>query len=172
MTHRPPEVVVPIGAVHSIAATAEVHHPRHVGEVVARPKHALFLILAVNAEGAFGCRCLARATGDGRCQHNASILPRVEHLAGQVDLNPLSRLVCLCKSGSRIRCPYRCAAGKHEHQRRTRSNECSKKSRCPKAAITHIAFVQVNSTGRPTAAAHSTPQRLCCLHAGGRQSAG
>lgn len=64
VTHRPPEVVVPVRAVDGVSFVEE-HHVGHVGQVVAVPSgaaaHPLRLILGIHSEGALHGRVFGRA---------------------------------------------------------------------------------------------------------------
>ena len=48
VAHRVAKVVVPVGAMDGMAPVGEVHHPRHVGQIVSRAGHALRLKLVPN----------------------------------------------------------------------------------------------------------------------------
>ena len=54
VAHRIAKIVVPVGAMDGMAPVSEVHHPRHVGQIVSRPGHALRLKLVENLVRADG----------------------------------------------------------------------------------------------------------------------
>ena len=78
---------MPIGAVNGIV-TKEIHHPGHVGQIIAWTSHALASVATVNFEAP--CHRWRGRTSrtDVGLHHDHITLPGSQHLIGQVDINP------------------------------------------------------------------------------------
>ena len=89
MAHRPPKVVVPVGAMNSIA-TVEVHGPGHIGQAISRTAHVCGAILGIDPEPPYHRWIVPRACRNDGSEDRGLPHMSVQSLLRQVYLDPLA----------------------------------------------------------------------------------
>ncbi len=92
MAHGCAEIIMPIGAVDSIALV-KIHRVRHIRQEISRPAHvrvAIFYIDFVCAgHGGVG----RGARGDQEGRHQAVAIISIESLFAEIDIQPMPRQI-------------------------------------------------------------------------------